>query len=78
MIKTQRGKIWGWVVVLILVAVVIAGVLNREWIYDWLRGATYQPTVEMVGIELPYRQKPAGTAGGKGAKILDPFHSPTL
>lgn len=35
---------------LILVAVVIAGVLNREWIYDWLRGATYQPTVEMVEI----------------------------
>lgn len=35
---------------LILVAVVVAGVLNREWIYDWLRGVTYQPAAEMVEI----------------------------
>lgn len=35
---------------MILVVVAVAGVLNREWIYDWFRGVTYQPTAEMAKI----------------------------
>ena len=50
MAKTRRGKIWGWVVVLILVVIIVVGLLNRDWIYDWYRGISYKPEAEMVAI----------------------------
>ena len=47
--KTKRNY-WGWVVLLVLVAIATIIVLNRAWIYDWFRGITYQPNAEMAGI----------------------------
>jgi len=47
----KRKRHFGrWVFLLVLVAVVVAIVLNREWIYDYYRGMTYQPTSEMSRI----------------------------
>lgn len=39
-----------WIVLFVLVVIVIAIILNRAWIYDWLRGVAYRPTAEMVSI----------------------------
>ena len=47
--KTKRNY-WGWVVLLVLVAIATIIVLNRAWIYDWFRGVTYRPTAEMISI----------------------------
>ena len=37
----------GMVLTVALIAVVAWGLVNREWIYDYVRGMTYQPTAEM-------------------------------
>ena len=34
----------------ILTVVTVAVVVNRAWVYDWLRGVAYRPTVEMAEI----------------------------
>lgn len=38
------------VALILIVAVAVAVVLNRQWIYDWWRGLSYQPTGEMGRI----------------------------
>lgn len=39
-----------WLLCLILAVVVMVGVLNRKWIYDYYRSVTYSPTSEMTEI----------------------------
>lgn len=49
----RRNYLWfvvGMVLTVGLVAILAWGVMNREWIYDYIRGASYQPTTEMSVI----------------------------
>lgn len=39
-----------WIGLLVIAAVAVAVVLNRQWIYDFYRGAIYQPASEMAAI----------------------------
>ena len=39
-----------WVVLIALIGVLVAVFLNRQWIYDFWRGKTYNPSSEMVRI----------------------------
>lgn len=48
--KTKKGHLVGLVFLLILIAVGVGIYLNREWLYDYYRGTTYQPSSEMVRI----------------------------
>lgn len=46
----QKRHYAKWIVLGVIVAVVVTIILNRAWIYDWYRGASYQPTAEMATI----------------------------
>lgn len=48
--RARKKHIFGWVFLVALVGVVALVVLNREGIYDWYRGLTYQPSDEMATI----------------------------
>ena len=48
--QARKRRLWGWVLLLILVVVVTTIALNREWLYDYYRGMTYQPSSEMGRI----------------------------
>lgn len=48
--RARKRHILGWVFLVVLVGVAVAVVLNREWIYDWYRGVSYQPSSEMIAI----------------------------
>ena len=47
----QKKLRLGWIIVMVLmVIVVVIVVLNRAWIYDWVRGVSYRPSGEMAAI----------------------------
>lgn len=46
----KQRHLWGWLFLLVLVIVGMIMFLNREQIYDFYRGVTYQPTSEMEQI----------------------------
>lgn len=47
----KRTKQLFWCIFLIvMVAVGVAVVMNRDWILDWWKGLSYEPSVEMAGI----------------------------
>jgi hypothetical protein len=46
----RKRHILRWVFLAVLAVVAVAVVLNREWIYDWYRGVSYQPSNEMATI----------------------------
>ena len=48
--KTRKRHIFGGVFLVVLVVVAATVVLKRDWIYDWYRGVSYQPSSEMVTI----------------------------
>lgn len=48
--KTTKNHFWGWIVLLVVIAVGVGVFLNREWLYDYYRGMTYQPSAEMARI----------------------------
>ena len=48
--QKTRKHYAGWIVVGVVAALAVVIVLNRAWIYDWFRGATYRPTAEMEAI----------------------------
>ena len=43
-------KFLKWFVLAITMAFIVAIILNRQWLYDWFRGISYQPTGEMSRI----------------------------
>lgn len=43
-------KFLKWFVLAITIAFIVAIILNRQWLYDWFRGISYQPTGEMSRI----------------------------
>lgn len=52
-LEKQRRKKNHYILCLFLVlvmAIVVVGILNREWIYDWYRGVSYNPSTEMLRI----------------------------
>ncbi len=48
--RTRKWHFVGGAVLILIAVVVVAGVLNRAWIYDWYRGVSYAPSDEMVAI----------------------------
>lgn len=48
--KTKKRHYGGWIFLLILIVVGVGVYLNREWLYDYYRGMTYQPSSEMARI----------------------------
>lgn len=46
----QKRHLFGWLCLLLLIILAIAVVLNREWLYDFYRGVSYQPSSEMAQI----------------------------
>lgn len=48
--KNYALFVGGMVLVVALVGVMAWGIINREWIYDYVRGLAYQPTAEMNAI----------------------------
>ena len=48
--KARKNHIWGWICLVVLIIVGLGIFLNREWIYDFYRGITYQPSDEMAKI----------------------------
>lgn len=48
--QAKKRHLWGWVCLLVLIAVGVSVFLNREWLYDFYRGITYQPSSEMAQI----------------------------
>ncbi|MBQ1373593.1 hypothetical protein IIY66_02195 [Candidatus Saccharibacteria bacterium] len=48
--KTRKRHIFGGVFLVVLVVVAATVALKRDWIYDWYRGVSYQPSGEMVAI----------------------------
>ena len=49
----NRGKkitILKWVFLVAVIVVAVSIFLNREWLYDFYRGKTYQPSSEMISI----------------------------
>lgn len=50
--KAKRRAYWWWLVgVVTLVGVLVAMVINRQWLYDFWRGTSYEATGEMSAIE---------------------------
>ena len=45
----KRNLVW-WILLAVLIIVAVAVVLNREWLRDFYRGVTYQPSSEMARI----------------------------
>lgn len=48
--RVRRNHLWGWVGLLVLIVVVGVAFWQREWIYDFYLGVTYQPSSEMARI----------------------------
>jgi len=48
--RTRKWHFIGGMILVLVVAVVVAGLLNRGWIYDWYRGVSYAPSDEMIAI----------------------------
>lgn len=48
--KRKTTKVLKWVVLAIVLIIVTSVVSQREWIYDFWRGVSYQPSEEMVKI----------------------------
>lgn len=48
--KARKRHAWGWVCLIVLIVVGVAIFLNRDWIHDYYRGMTYQPSGEMAQI----------------------------
>ena len=49
--KIKKRHYVGWILfALMAVAMVIAIILNRVWIYDWYRGLGYEPTSDMTKV----------------------------
>lgn len=47
----QKKLRLGWIIVMVLMVIVaVIVVLNRAWIYDWVRGVSYRPSGEMAAI----------------------------
>lgn len=47
----QKKLRLGWIIVMVLMVIVaVIVVLNRAWIYDWVRGVSYRPNGEMAAI----------------------------
>ncbi len=47
--KTKWNYGW-WLVIAVVILVTVIILLNRAWIYDWVRGINYQPSSEMVAV----------------------------
>lgn len=48
--QVRKRYLGGWIILLILIGVGVGVFLNREWLYDFYRGVTYQPSSEMARI----------------------------
>lgn len=48
--RIEKHHWFGWVCLVLLLVVAALIILNREWIYDFYRGITYQPSSDMVRI----------------------------
>ena len=49
-VKTRKRHVLGWLFLLVVIVASVFLILKREWIYDWYRGVSYQPSSEMVTI----------------------------
>ena len=48
--RTKKRHLLGWLCLLVLIVVGVGVFLNRNWLYDFYRGVTYQPSSEMARI----------------------------
>lgn len=48
--RKRKTHIVVWVFLVIIIVASAMIICNRDWIYDWYRGASYRPTEEMAGI----------------------------
>ena len=48
--NTRKAHLFRWLLAIILIAVLVALAINRQWVYDYARGMIYNPSSEMVKI----------------------------
>lgn len=48
--KPKRLHLFRWIFLVLIIGLGIWIVLNRQWLYDYYRGMTYQPSSEMIRI----------------------------
>lgn len=48
--RKRSARVIVWVFLAIILILSVAIIINREWLYDWYRGVSYQPTEEMSRI----------------------------
>ena len=58
----RKRHLWGWVFLLALIAIGVGVYLNREPIYEYYRGVTYQPSSEMARIRADLQLTERGTS----------------
>ena len=46
----KKNNLWKSILLVLLIVVVTVVVLNRQWVYDWWKGLSYQPMGEMGRI----------------------------
>ena len=59
--QIKKRHIGGWICLLVLIGAGIGIFLNRNWLYDFYRGMTYQPSAEMTRIRSDLQLTDKGT-----------------
>lgn len=48
--STTASKVAKWIFFVLTIAIIAGIMLQRDWLYDWYRGITYEPSSEMANI----------------------------